>query len=190
MSKVCRQQKMTKPREPNYKQQCKPKQVGTAAMATGTTSTEEKEEEASWDAALRASVHFVDIMKPATGLMVAMLVMMCIPATATVAVQLNKTEVFPDGLTLCEPPIGGGHLMALPSMPDCHKSKGLPTDKVTIRLFIRKHNSKRGEIYAMQRIKTTRCTHLNWLFSFIHFPFSRVRLSGTLLGLSQERESE
>ena len=166
MRAVCRQQTMKSGRL-GFKQLGQPKQVGTAAATARTTSTED---EASWDAALKAGVCFVDAIKPAMALLAVTLILTCIPATATAPVQLNEATVFPEGLTLCEPPIGGGHLLALPPMPDCHKSRGHPVDSVAIRLFVRQHRMHRGELYAMQRIKTTRCTHLGWFFYTTIFP--------------------
>ena len=171
MRKVCRQKKMTKSKRPSYKQQWKPTKAGAAAMVAGMTSTEEEEEEeASWNAALKVGLHLVDAMKPTTALLIATLVMMCTPAMAATTVQLNETTVFPKGLALCEPPMGGGHLMALPLLPNCHKAMAPPIDKINARLFVRQHKSQQGEIFAIQSIKTTRCTHLGWFFSVTFFP--------------------
>ena len=47
-------------------------------MAAGTALT--RDEEAGWDAALRAGVHFVDVMKPATALLLMALAVVCSPA--------------------------------------------------------------------------------------------------------------
>lgn len=128
------------------------------------------EEEASWDTALKIGVHLVDVLKPTTALLLIAVMMMCTPMTAAEIVQLNETTVFPEGLALYESPIGGGHLMTLPPMSDCHKAMSPPLDNISMRLFVRRHNSQRGEIYAMQRIKTTRCTHLSWFFYTTFFP--------------------
>ena len=63
--------------------------------------------------------------------------------------RLEESKVLPDGLTLCEPPIGGGHLVALPPLPQCHKAMGPPIENVTIRLLARRHNTLKGELFAM-----------------------------------------
>ena len=84
--------------------------------------------------------------------------------------HLEEAKVFPEGLTLCEPPIGGGHLVALPPLPQCHKAIGPSIDNIEARIFVRKHSTHKGDLYAMQRIEITRCTHLNWLFSITFFP--------------------
>lgn len=169
MKKVCRHQKMKSGR-PSIKQQGKPKQFGAAAAVAGTPTTTSMEDEASWDAALKVGVHLIDTMKPTMTMLVVALIMACIPTIAATPTQLKETTVFLKGLTLCEPPMGGGHLMALPPMPDCHKSRAQPVDNVVIRLLVRQHKIHRGELYAMQRIKTTRCTHLSWFLYTTIFP--------------------
>ena len=145
MRTTCRQ-KMVEAGGPKFGQPGRPRRPGTAAVVAGTTSTEE---EASWDAALKAGVHFVDVIKPATTLLIVALIMVCTPTMARAATRLDGAAVFSEGLTLCEPPIGGGRLMALPPMPDCHRSMGHPVDSVAMRLFVRRHKIHRGEIYAM-----------------------------------------
>ena len=96
-------------------------------------------------------------------------------ATRKPVYRLEEAKVFPHGLLLCEPPIGGGHLVATPPLPQCRKAMRPPIEDIKIRLLARRHSTHKGDLLAMQRIETTRCSHPNWPFTTTLFPDQNVQ---------------
>lgn len=86
------------------------------------------------------------------------------------APRLEEEKVFPDGLALCALPTGGGRMVAIPSLPQCRRAVGPPVDRSKVRLFAWRHSSRRGELFAMQRIEIMRCTRHNRLLTAAIFP--------------------